>query len=1013
MSSVGEISVDIKANTRSFDQELARGVGKALDNLNRTLQTTTRSMERTFQQTAQTMNRLLSRIDGDKFRDATGAANTASRNVESALGNAAKAADAALAAVDGNDFDAVGSAAEAAAGDVVASFEGAAGDADSSLGSIDGGGFSDLSGAADGAADDVVSLFEGAADVADGALGSIDGAGFNEVTGAADGAGDEIVAVFEGAADAIDGALGSVDAGGFAALTGAADSAAGEIAAQFEGAADSVSAAFDVPLNTTGDQFDQVGARSKRGMGVAAVSIAGALGVLKGGFGFIKAGEAANTANARIEQIGTSMGLFGDETRQVTSRLTNYAAVQARRTGADRNAIKEGQALLLTFREVAVSAGEVDGNFDRATAAAIDLAAAGFGSVTSNSIQLGKALNDPIKGMSALSRSGVTFTDVEKEMIEAMVEANDILGAQDFILSAIEQQVGGTAEATRNSSDVMRESFASLKEAVGVVLVPAFDGFANLLGDRVFPALENLTLGINREYRAAIEGGATRTEAFGTVLNTVFDRVVRRFGLSATAADKFREALGTVFDQVLEVRNEIGDRLNPVLETFRDIMTENKDLLLLAAGIFTGAATAVLSIKTAFMGVVLAGKIAGAALAIFGGPLTLIVAGIGLLVAGLVVAYRRFEGFRNIVDRVVGVVVGFAQSAWPMLQAAFDGIVSAARVVGDVLVAAWEGFRDAVDAVVEPVIAALGDLWEWIDENFMSTIEAGLEFLFALWGTFRPVLDAVVGVVQAALGLIVQYVKTWIDIITPIIQFWLDVFKTGFEVAFNAVKAVVEIVFNAIKTYLETVLGVIRGVFRIFTGILTGDWGKFLDGLKTVFESIWNGIKNFFEGTFSGIFRFFTNTWEDIVGFFGRVPGRVSAIARGMFDGIKEAFRSAINFIIRGWNSLSFEVPGFSAFGREIGGFRLGLPQIPQLANGAIVRSPTLALVGEAGPEAVIPLNRPQRAQELLNQSGLAAGGGAGRGSPLVTIGRATFVTPMDADAIAQKINAGILARAS
>jgi hypothetical protein len=71
----------------------------------------------------------------------------------------------------------------------------------------------------------------------------------------------------------------------------------------------------------------------------------------------IQAGEAASTANARIAQINESMGLFGASTDEVTNRLISYAEATARATGIDTNAIKATQAKLLTFKELAASAG--------------------------------------------------------------------------------------------------------------------------------------------------------------------------------------------------------------------------------------------------------------------------------------------------------------------------------------------------------------------------------------------------------------------------------------------------------------------------------------------------------------------------------------------------------------------------------------------------------------------------------------------------------------------------------
>ena len=208
------------------------------------------------------------------------------------------------------------------------------------------------------------------------------------------------------------------------------------------------------------------------------------------GFGLVKIAEAAKTSNSRIDQINKSMGLFGMQTQQVTDRLIKLAETQAMATGVDRNAIKETMAKLLTFKELAVTATEVGGAFDRATMAAIDLGAAGFGEASQNAVQLGKALNDPIKGITALARSGVTFTEQEKEKIKTLVESGKMLEAQDTLLKAIESQVGGTATATANASDKMKQGLGMAAEALGNLLLPAFQKLVDFINNKVVPYVQ-------------------------------------------------------------------------------------------------------------------------------------------------------------------------------------------------------------------------------------------------------------------------------------------------------------------------------------------------------------------------------------------------------------------------------------------------------------------------------------------------------------------------------------------
>jgi hypothetical protein len=224
----------------------------------------------------------------------------------------------------------------------------------------------------------------------------------------------------------------------------------------------------------------------KAGVALAAAGAAAAVVATK----LIKAGEEASTANARIGNIVQTMDLFGEETGKVTERLIKNGEALARLTGVETKAIKETQGILLTFKELAATADEQGGAFDRASKAALDLAAAGFGSAQSNATQLGKALQDPIKGLTALTRSGVTFTDAEREKIRALTESGKVLEAQNMILSAIEGQVGGTAEATANASDRMRVAFSQAQERLGLALLPAFEQLSGFVIDQVVPAVE-------------------------------------------------------------------------------------------------------------------------------------------------------------------------------------------------------------------------------------------------------------------------------------------------------------------------------------------------------------------------------------------------------------------------------------------------------------------------------------------------------------------------------------------
>jgi hypothetical protein len=229
--------------------------------------------------------------------------------------------------------------------------------------------------------------------------------------------------------------------------------------------------------------------------------------------GAVRAAEEAEVADRRLANIAESMNLFGASTDQVVKRMTEFADATMLATGVDDEIIKSTQAKLLTFKELAVTADDVGGAMDRATLAALDLAAAGFGEAEQNAVQLGKALQDPVKGITALGRAGVTFTEQEKAKIATLVESNKMLEAQDLILSAIETQVGGTAEATATGSSKMSVAFGEMSESIGKALlplvqtlVPVMVGFFNIVAENsgvvtvlagIFAALAVAILAVN------------------------------------------------------------------------------------------------------------------------------------------------------------------------------------------------------------------------------------------------------------------------------------------------------------------------------------------------------------------------------------------------------------------------------------------------------------------------------------------------------------------------------------
>lgn len=178
---------------------------------------------------------------------------------------------------------------------------------------------------------------------------------------------------------------------------------------------------------------------------------------------------------ARMKSTGGIANVSARHIRNRSIALENLSSV-------DENLIGSGQNLLLTFRNVRNEVGRGNNIFDRATKSALNLSTAGFGSMDSASKMLGKSLNDPLYGMTALSRAGVTFSQEQKDTVKAMVEANNTLGAQKLILREVEGQVGSSAKKYGDSIEGMgnrvNDALGDLSRGLMTGLVPIVERYA-------------------------------------------------------------------------------------------------------------------------------------------------------------------------------------------------------------------------------------------------------------------------------------------------------------------------------------------------------------------------------------------------------------------------------------------------------------------------------------------------------------------------------------------------------
>lgn len=213
-----------------------------------------------------------------------------------------------------------------------------------------------------------------------------------------------------------------------------------------------------------GNFNDAVKASNMVAVGLAAAgAAAGAFGVLA-----VNAARDAtkiqNQLNAVLESTGGIAGITAGQVNKLAgelSQLTNY----------EDDTIIGGQNILLTFTKIGKDV------FPQATQTMLDMSAALGQDLKSSAIQLGKALNDPIEGATALRRVGVSLSDQQMEQIKVLVEHNKLLDAQKLILNELATEFGGSAQAQADAFTILKNNIGELVENIGLQLLPTLNIF--------------------------------------------------------------------------------------------------------------------------------------------------------------------------------------------------------------------------------------------------------------------------------------------------------------------------------------------------------------------------------------------------------------------------------------------------------------------------------------------------------------------------------------------------------
>lgn len=392
------------------------------------------------------------------------------------------------------------------------------------------------------------------------------------------------------------------------------------------------------------------------GVGVAGVALATT---------FIQAAEESQQVTRQTQAVLESMGATAWTSAQQVSELSTALSNQ---TGIDDELIQSGQNVLLTFGQVQNRVGEGRNIFDRATEAALNMSVALGTDMNAAAMQIGKALNDPIRGLTQLRRVGIQFTESQEDQIRAMVEAGDVAGAQTIMLAELERQFGGSAEAQATASQKLSTMWGNLQEQLGEYLLPVFERVVEWLGTHLPGAIDKA-----REF-----------------FQPFIDKVKEVVGVVVENWPLIEAKISEVFEKIKEQAGIFWGYVEGGWANFgQNLQTSTSGVWTAIKANITGSLEAIRGAAQAIMGV-------------FQGDWSKAWSGLSRIVAGAVSAW-------------LGLLSGFTTLGGQIVDAAWRGITAIFQGAWNRFADWWDGLHLSLPSITLPEFLGGGSFggWTW------------------------------------------------------------------------------------------------------------------------------------------------------------------------------------------------------------------------------------------------------------------------------------------------------------
>jgi hypothetical protein len=456
------------------------------------------------------------------------------------------------------------------------------------------------------------------------------------------------------------------------------------------------------------------------GMAVEALAGAAVAGIGALSVGLYKSVEAAMDAQAVQAQLEAVIKSTGGAAGWSAEQANNLASSLMQVTGVDDDTIVSAQSMLLTFTKIG---GDV---MPQATEAALDMAQTFRMDVSSAAVMLGKALNDPVEGVGALRRVGVSLTAEQEEQIKRFVELGDVASAQKVILGELATETGGAARAFGQTFAgqlaIAKASIGNIFEEVGMKLLPVLN---DLLQKYIVPLIPKIA-----------ELATAFADWLAKAIPVVVDWLSR-------AAEWLKNNQGVIMAALAAIGVAIAAFVyTTVIPAAVAAITAMAPILLVMAAI---AAVAYLVYEAWTNNW---GGIQEKVAAVWAWLQPILMQVVTWLQTNIPIALQTLK---NIWDAIWGGIQAVFNAVWPIIRSVFQAFKAAFE--GD-----WYSFganlRQAWDAVWKLLVWILGNAWTGIEAAVMAIIQHTIDiFKTTDWATLgKNIVDGMINGIKNGAG---------------------------------------------------------------------------------------------------------------------------------------------------------------------------------------------------------------------------------------------------------------------